>query len=171
MFAGRPRENGRSSVSSDGINRRWIPGGWCMIHHRIAPHPAPQNGVHVAHTIMRAAHERTRDRGLAGYTWQGWARPSDRWGRVLLFELHCWIPSLIDDVPWPTRDWIHIIDRKRERGMWLIWKQKVVIGRIEVRTIGMLNFWKIVDRVLLSIWNEWNCSFYLSSYRTRMRQK
>lgn len=47
------RENGRSSVSSDGINRRWFPGGWCMIHrepHRATPR---HKMVCTLHTIMR----------------------------------------------------------------------------------------------------------------------
>lgn len=66
--------NGRSSVSSDGINRRWIPGGWCMIHrepHRATPRATKwcarctrlceRRGARVSAGSTR---ERTRDRGL-----------------------------------------------------------------------------------------------------------
>lgn len=67
----RARENGRSSVSSDGINRRWIPGGWCMIHrepHRATPR---RKMVCTLHTIMRQqraalARACTRDRQCVG---------------------------------------------------------------------------------------------------------
>lgn len=102
------RENGRSSVSSDGINRRWFPGGWCMIHrepHRATPR---HKMVCTLHTIMRQrgacrigerASESARAHAWPTVCWhpcricgihRGYDKGtscSDRWGRALLFEL------------------------------------------------------------------------------------
>lgn len=138
-------------------------GGAWFTGNRIAPHPVPQNGVHVAHDYasggvracrpgVRASARVTealaavRDIYRGG---QGWTSPNDRWGRMLLFELQS---NILGDVPW-IEDWK--IGYRREEGVDFL---KIVVYRI---MIGWSSF--RVDWMIYTTLNLKNCIDILES--------